>query len=103
MAHDEAGKRFELLLDEIDRRLVLELAGLVELRSTVADENLRLVEGERIEEDQRFAQVVLNARAAERSRRCRLNRDGLADERLIRQTRHPIECILQSAWNGEVV
>src|SRR4051812_31569403 len=104
MALDEAGKRFELLLDQIDRRLVLELAGaLVELRNTVADEDFRLVHGERVEEDQRLAQIILYARTTERSRRSRLNRDRLADERLIRQTRNPVQRIFQSTGNREIV
>src|SRR5690348_8697551 len=87
MALDEAGERFELLLDEITRGIVLQLAGLlIEFRGATPDEDLRLVQGERIEEDHRLAQLILNARPAERPRRGRLNRDRLAGERLVLQT-----------------
>src|SRR5216683_2157069 len=47
---DEGRERGELLLDEAARGLVRELL-LVELRGAIADEDLRLVEGEGVEKD----------------------------------------------------
>src|SRR5262249_40578769 len=80
-SRDEGRKRRELLLDEAARSLVLELAGLfIEFGRAVADEDLRLVEREGVEKHHRLAQIVLHARAADRSGRNRLQRHGLAGE-----------------------
>src|SRR5262245_27249738 len=104
VALDERRERLELLLEQAARGLVLELAGLlVEARGAAADEDVRLVQRERVEEAQHLAQVVLNARPADRAGRRRLDGDRLADERLLFQTRHPVERILQSARQREIV
>src|SRR5262245_2923163 len=104
VALDERRERLELLLEQAARGLVLELAGLlVEARGAAADEDFRLVQRERVEEAQHLAQVVLNARPADRAGRRRLDGDRLADERLLFQTRHPVERILQSARQREIV
>src|SRR5262247_4819352 len=84
VALDEVRERFELLLDQAARGLVLEFAGLlVEASSAATNENLRLVQRQRVEEHHHLAQVVLNARAAHRTWRCRLDGDRLANERLV--------------------
>src|ERR1700691_5948335 len=88
---DELGERGELLLDEAHGLLVLDLTGLVvDALRAVADEDFRLVQRERIEEHHGAPQIVLHAGAADRAGRRRLQRDRLADERLIRQPRYPV-------------
>src|SRR5262245_65669722 len=78
VALDEGREGVELLLDQPARGLVLELAGLlVEPRRAAADENFRLVQREGVEETQHLAQVVLNAGAAHRPGRGRLDGDRL--------------------------
>src|SRR4051812_42486521 len=76
MPVDERRERLELLLDEAARRLVLHLAALlVDARRAGADEDLRLVQRQGVQEHHHLAQVILNAAAAQRAGRCRLNRD----------------------------
>src|SRR4051812_18613786 len=67
---DELPKALQLLLDEIARGLVFDLAGLVvELGREIADEDFWLVERERVQKHQRLAQIVLHPPAAQRSGR----------------------------------
>ena len=55
----------ELLADETDRLLVGDLARLgIDPRRAIADEDFRLVEGERVEKDHHPAQIVLHAATA---------------------------------------
>src|SRR6266700_6196506 len=83
---DELGEGSELLLDEIARGFLLQLASLlVDLRRAAADENLRLVENEGIEKHHRAAHIVLHPGTADRTGRRRLKGDRLAGERLVRQ------------------
>src|SRR3954468_12968839 len=71
---DELRECLKLLLDEVARGLVLDLAGLlVEFLGATANENFRLVERQRVEEHHHPPQVVLHAAAAERPRRHRLD------------------------------
>src|SRR5712672_2772389 len=75
---DEFHESRQLLLDEVARGFILQLAGLlVDLRSAAADENLRLVEHEGVQKHHRLAQIVLHPRTAHRTGRCRLSAIGL--------------------------
>src|SRR5437763_1608281 len=70
---DERHKSCELLLDEAARRFVGDCPGLlVEFGRAVGDEDLGLVERERVEKDHGFAKLVLHARAPDRPGRSRL-------------------------------
>src|SRR5580658_4383976 len=101
---DELGESRKLLLDESDGWLVGDLAGLIiDALGAVADEDLRLVQGHRVEEHHRAAQIVLHAGTADRARRGRLQRDRLSDERLVLQPRDPVDRILESSRNAEIV
>ena len=62
---DERLERRELLLDEIDRGLVLELPALVELGLSHADKHFRFVERDGVEIVHHLAEIVLHARAAD--------------------------------------
>src|SRR5688572_3344172 len=101
---DELRKRRKLLLDEVLRLRVLDLAGLiVDACRAVADENLRLVERERIEKHHGPSQVVLHAPAAERPGSSRLQGDRLADEGLVLQAGYPVDGVLQRAGDAGVI
>src|SRR5262245_65869832 len=102
VALDEVRERFELLLDQAARGLVLEFAGLlVEASSAATNENFRLVQGQRVEEAQHLAQVVLHAPAAHRPGRRRLDGERRADARLLLQPRYPVARVLQAARQRE--
>src|SRR5262245_18731142 len=104
MARDELREGLELFLEEVSSAVVLEFARLVvKLGRASANEDFRFVEREGIEEDHHAAQVVLDATAAERTRRGRLDRDRFPGKWLVRQARHPIDGILKPAGEGEVV
>src|SRR5262249_4041299 len=101
---NEFGEGFELLLKQGTRRLVLQLARLfVEFCGAAADKDFRLVEGERVQKHHHLAQVVLNPRSTQGTGRGRLNGQGLAGEWLIGQARDPVDCVLQSTGQGEIV
>src|ERR1700745_1425953 len=76
-----AGELFEgrkLKLDHVDRRLILELQGLlVKLLRGKTEDHLGPAEQKRIDRSQRLAQVMLHARAAENAAGGRLQRHRL--------------------------
>src|SRR5690349_20508834 len=86
---DEFREAFELLLDEIARRLIGQFTLVVDLVLHRADENLRPIEDKRVEEHHRLTQMILHARAAKRAHRGGLDRDRLACEGLVRKARDP--------------
>src|SRR5262249_12206647 len=104
VVHDEFGEGGELLLDEADRLLVFDLAGLLidALRNT-ADENFRPGHRQRVEKDHAAAQIALHAAAAQNAARCGNQRNRLAGERLVRQARNPVDGVLQAARNRIIV
>src|ERR671936_1024397 len=103
-AADELFEAGELKLDHVDRRLILELDGLlVELLRRKRDDHLRPAEQKRIDRSQRLAQVTLHPRAAENTAGGRLQRHRLVLERLILHARDPVDGILQPARDRPVI
>src|SRR3954451_878866 len=101
---DKLLKFRKLLLDEVDADLILELERLlVEFLLRHADENLRLVERQCVKKDTGLAERILQAPAAERPAGHRLDRDRLADKRLVLDARQPIDRILEAARDAVVV
>ena len=81
---NEGGESLELVGEEAARRLVGQFAGRrVDLCVDLSDDDLGLVQGAGVEEDEDVAQVKLRAQAAEEAGRGALNRDRLAGERLV--------------------
>src|SRR5215831_12733447 len=103
-ATDEFLEAGELLLDDVDRGLVLELERLfVEFLLRHADEDLRPIEHEPVEKYHALAQVILHASAAERTPSGRLQCDRLVGKRLVLQAGDPINCVLETAGNRVIV
>ena len=73
------------------------------LDGVIADEYFWLVEGERIKKDEGPPQVILNARTAHGAGRSRLQRNRLAGKRLVGQARQPVDGVLETARDGEIV
>src|SRR5262245_55594483 len=104
MPGNEFLERFQLLLYQIARRLVLQFSGLlIELRRAVPYKDLWLVEGERVEEHHHSTQVILNASTTKRPGRGRLDGDWLSCKRLVRHARDPVDRILEAPRKREVI
>src|SRR4051794_15454723 len=93
---DELLEAREMLLDEVDGRLILQLELVVELGIGAANEDFRPREGDRLEEHHHLAPLVLDAPAAKRPEARRLDRHGLVLERLVLDTRDPVDGVLQT-------
>src|SRR5262245_16197686 len=91
---DEFLEARELLLDEVDGRLILELELVVELGVRETNEDLRPQEDVCLEEHEHLTPLVLHAATSERPRGCGLDRHRFVLERLILGPRHPVDRIL---------
>ena len=102
-----AGERLEggeLLLDQVDRGLVLELERLlVELLRREGDDDLGAAEQDGVDRGERHAQVILHARAAEDAAGAGLQHDRLVLERLVLHPRHPVDGVLEPARDRPIV
>jgi hypothetical protein len=76
-------KRGELLLDEVDRRLILDLELIVELVLRQADENLGPREHMCFEKHHHLPPLILHPRSTKRPTGRRLNRNWFVFEGLI--------------------
>src|ERR1044071_2907652 len=95
-ALDELSEGRKLLLDQIDRALVGQLA-VGELRGRHVDDHLGLAEQLRVDRLHDHAQVILHARAAQQSRCGRLDAHRLVLERDLLIARQPVDRVLHAA------
>src|SRR5262249_17413078 len=93
----------ELLLDEVDRGLILELELVVEFGLCHADEHLRSQEHVRVEKYKDLTPLILDARSPQRPAGRRLDCNRLVLERLILEPREPVDRVLQPARQAGVV
>src|SRR4051812_2338789 len=104
MLTDELFETIELQLDHILGRLIGELERLlVEFLGRESDEYLGPDEDYGFDGRQRLAQMILHARAAENTAGAGLDRHRLALERVILQTRGPVDRVLQASGDRPVV
>src|SRR5262249_17429557 len=94
---------FQELLDQTLRRLIVEVALVVEAVLRLRDHHLGLVDGEHVEEDADLAQVILRSRRAEHAAARAHHGNRLAVERLVRRARGPVDRVLENTRDRVVV
>src|SRR4051794_8645697 len=103
-AANELFKGRELLLDQVDRGLILELERLlVELLRGKRDEDLGAPEQQGVDRGERLPQMILHAGSAQNAAGGGLERDRLVLEWLVLHARHPVDGILQAAGDRPVI
>src|SRR5882724_5702725 len=99
---DELAERGKLLLDQVDRGLILQRT-VGELVRRHVDDHLGLAEQLRVDRLHDHAEVILHARTAQEAGRRRLDADRLVLDRNLLVAGDPVDGVLQTARDRPIV